>query len=499
MTHRHDDDTAPYAPHAAPRQSVRVSRRRALGLLGATSLMTALPLLPPRRAFAEQGGKPPLRLLFFHFPAGLLRDEWAPRQATSETSWELSDIMRPLQSSPGGQNYKDRVKYFKHLDMLAGFYDPTNPINAHAEGSTQYMTSHLRKPGYGSLSQGLSIDQFIAKALNTPEPISRLSSLEVINDNGYHSLSSWGGNGARLPVMQDAKLIYKRLYGASSGGGAAEQDRAMSFLQRRYERLAGKLERASDKEVIEAHLELKLAMHARSKVTTPLDHHALSQEALESLISSQSGESIWQSSYEVNMQLVVNALRSGATRVASIGLGVPPQNEEFGWQDGWRATNGAEVKDWHGLDHEVSKGPNNIDANFKANTAPYNAKKAQHELFIRKLARLLDVLDGIEEGEGTLLDNTLIVCVSHIANGNHQLSDLPWMVIGDAQGFFKPGARYFELDRQPHPRHPDDMSKTVGRGHGDLFASVAHAMGVTDLTGFGTEEVPISPISEMLA
>ncbi len=111
---------------------------------------------------------------------------------------------------------------------------------------------------------------------------------------------------------------------------------------------------------------------------------------------------------------------------------------------------------------------------------------------MEKLAGFLDMLESRIEPDGTtLLDNTLVVYVSQIANGSHSVERLPWFTVGDLQGTLRTG-RYLRLGRT---EDPESSWRSDGRPHNDLFLSVAQAMDVP-MSTFGNDAAT-GPIDEM--
>jgi hypothetical protein len=68
-----------------------------------------------------------------------------------------------------------------------------------------------------------------------------------------------------------------------------------------------------------------------------------------------------------------------------------------------------------------------------------------------------------------------ILWCSQIGYGSHDLANLPWVIAGDANGYFRTG-RYLKL--------PANARSTRGQPHNDLFVSLANAMDVP-ITTFG--------------
>src|SRR5262249_4136914 len=80
------------------------------------------------------------------------------------------------------------------------------------------------------------------------------------------------------------------------------------------------------------------------------------------------------------------------------------------------------------------------------------------DYYARKFARLVELLNGIDEGEGKLLDNTAAVWFQEMSDGNqHNLNNLPIVQVGSAGGYFKTGWAV----------NVDDGSAELSRGHSE--------------------------------
>lgn len=115
----------------------------------------------------------------------------------------------------------------------------------------------------------------------------------------------------------------------------------------------------------------------------------------------------------------------------------------------------------------------------------YNRVYAEH------FAHLLDQLDSVQEGSGTLLDNSAVVWLTELATGGHDLARVPNVIAGGAGGYFRPG-RYVHYPQTNSRRKAwGNVQEPVGLAHERLYVSLMHAMGMTDRRSFGLEEVDI--------
>jgi hypothetical protein len=106
------------------------------------------------------------------------------------------------------------------------------------------------------------------------------------------------------------------------------------------------------------------------------------------------------------------------------------------------------------------------------------------------VAALVKELDALPTPDGkTLLHHTVVLWGGHIGYGSHDLARLPWVLIGEAGGYFRTG-RVVKLPANPKSKR--------GRPHNDLFLSLAEAMG-TPMTAFGNPSLCSGPIAELKA
>jgi len=106
--------------------------------------------------------------------------------------------------------------------------------------------------------------------------------------------------------------------------------------------------------------------------------------------------------------------------------------------------------------------------------------------YVAQLAYLLAALDAIPEGNGTMLDNTVVLRFSEITRGNtHSHMNDPFVVAGSGGGYFKTGQFI---------SYPDAPEKP----HSSLLVSVLNAMGLEDTT-FGDPNYATGDIPELKA
>jgi hypothetical protein len=102
--------------------------------------------------------------------------------------------------------------------------------------------------------------------------------------------------------------------------------------------------------------------------------------------------------------------------------------------------------------------------------------------YARHFAKLLEELDSVAEGSGTLLDHTTVVWLTELATPTHQHHDTFSLIAGGSNGFFDVG-RYVRYPRMfANPRQAG--GSLIGPAQNQLFVSLLQAMGEAD-TSFG--------------
>ena len=102
--------------------------------------------------------------------------------------------------------------------------------------------------------------------------------------------------------------------------------------------------------------------------------------------------------------------------------------------------------------------------------------------YSEQLAYLLQRLASVPEGDGTMLDNTIVLCVNELSRGNtHSHDDMHFLLAGGAGGRLR-GGRYLRYDGLPH---------------NDLLVSVLNGMGIETDT-FGDRRFCNGPLSGLI-
>jgi hypothetical protein len=433
---------------------------RQLGLGAASGAF--VPLLDAGPASA-QPGMFPRRLVFVFTPHGTVFENWKP--VGTETSFTLSPILAPL------ERHKRKITILSGVEVLA-----TGVGAPHTKGPAILWTgsklledqTFTRADGSGGRffgwNSGPSIDQVIA-GQHGSKTLYRSIELAV-RGGGSHPGSRMIYAAAKQPLPPESNpyAAVDRLF--ATGGKSFDQLRAerrstIDLLKAELAALGAKAA-PEDKRKLDQHLtsirniETRLAINptmcAAPMLGARLDHNNVAN-----------GPVIW----DRQSDLLASILACDLTRFASLQFRVGENdNDRYTWLD---------------LTHE---GHHLITHSGDTNAAERANLSKIYTWYSDRFAYLLDKLDSVKEGEGTMLDNTLVVWGSELGKGNsHSFKRTPFVVAGGGQGAHKPG-RFLDYE----------ANGARGVIHNRLLVSLAHAFGMTDVTTFGNNDTGTGPL-----
>ncbi len=475
------------ATQGVRRANGRASRRgfmAALGL-GAGGAMF-LPSLFERRGVAAPGDGPPLRVIFVFNEHGTFYPNWSMRPpgvpTDAQTGWEypLSDIadadfspvLAPL--AP----FKNRMMVLDGLALVTAMSDPYG--DGHAKGWVASLTgAHAKETyeGIKSFAATHSLDQWMRAHLLEEDPtLTDLVSMEFTiapwSGTFHHLNYALGPNGQpyKVPWESDPANAFSTLFPSAAGNDpiAASRLDVLAAAKAQYEAMAPRLS-GEDRAKLELHRDLIDDLHRRVTQLQELDCPAPSYMPWEGgwEWENNTGELM---NHRINafVDLIATSFSCGVARVVTLGHVVPPMDTIGG------------VGDFH---HDYAH-QSAWDAAQEKIDVVTAASRRYHET----IAQLATRLDQIPEGNGTVLDNTVIVSISELANGGHEHDPWPVTMIGGAAGKFAMG-RYIRFPQTtPFPKTPGwNPGGYVGQPHNRLLVSLAQAMGIdTDRVGLAS-------------
>lgn len=395
-------------------------RRTFLRGIGAS---LALPLLdamvPAATALAQTAANPVRRLGFVYIPNGVIQDQWVP--ATTGAGFDFSPTLSPL--AP----FRDRLLVASGLaHRQADSFGDGNGDHPRATAvwlSGVHAWERRGRIGPTAIQLGTTADQLAARDLGRATP---LPSLELVlekptaiscdsGDCFYSNTISWRDPTTPLEMEPHPRVVFERLFG--DGGSPASR--------RAQVRQSGSILDSVAQEALS--LERTLGPSDRNKLSEYLD----SVRDLEQRIgrAEARGEQAeidlpdrpidvpedFEEYAKLMFDLMALAYQTDVTRVGTLMMARETSPRTFP-QIG--------VPDQH---HTVSHHRNDSD---------YMARKAKIDTYhITLLAHFLDRLRNTPDGDGNLLDHSMIVYGGGIGNGNlHEHTNLPCLVAGGGGG-----------------------------------------------------------------
>ena len=406
--------------------SKHLSRRTFLRGLGVSIALPWLEVMGPVNAWANiaggsvSGQTAPNRMAFLYVPNGKNMEDWTPKGLGS--GYEFTEILKPL------AEMKDKML------VLSGLTADKARANGdgggdHARAMAAFLTgAQPRKTDGADIHAGISVDQAAALRIGNQ---TRLRSLELGIDRGrragncdsgyscvYSSSISWRSATQPLPNEINPKLAFERLFSSLPDTKRVARDARrksiLDFVRRDtndlVRQVSGNDVRKLD-EYFSAIRDIELRIDAAEKYppieapdyTAPAEIPADYQEHL-----------------RLMMDLLVLAFQADVTRITTFVLANEGSNKPYPFIN---------VSEGH---HDLSH--HGGDEAKKAKIRKINIFHTE------QLAYFLEKLDSIPEGDGSLLDHSMIVYGSGNADGNrHNHDNLPILVAGGGCGTLEPG------------------------------------------------------------
>jgi uncharacterized protein DUF1552 len=417
-----------------------------------------LPLLesmvPALTAAAKTAANVKPRVGFVYVPHGVIMDEWTPKTAGAD--FDFTPILKPLEP------FRTSVTVVSNLSA------PLQNTGSHAAASGSWLTGLAPKRTDGpDFRAATTIDQLIAQHVGQD---TTFPSLEVATEDftglvgacdpgyscNYMNTLVWQTPTTPLPMEINPRVVFERMF----GGGTTREERIARIH--------------ADESVLDlvkadlADLERNLGAADRSRLDEYLTHVHEVERRIQ-LTEQQAGSDLpiptapigVPESFEAHAQLLYELLalayEADLTRVFTFmtarevsqrtypQIGVPEPH--------------------HTISHHGNK-PDKIADHAKINN-----------YHVQLFAKFIDRLHSTRDGDGSLLDHSLIVYGSGMSNGNgHTPSPLPFAMIGGLSGRVK-GNRHVVLPEQPSA----NALLTIGRLFGIEMDSFGASTGPVDL------------------
>jgi hypothetical protein len=401
-------------------------RRSFLRGMGATLALPFLDAMVPAFAATKVGGAvlPATRLGFVYVPNGIIQKAWLP--AKVGTGFEMPATMAPLEP------FRDNMLVLSNLMQNSGRSLGDGPGD-HARAGASWLTGvHPKKTEGSGIHSGISADQIAAKEFSKSTQLASLEiGLEEPNlaggcDSGYScaytNTISWRTAISPNPMEVNPRTVFERLFGdgETTDPGARlkriKEDRSiLDFIRTDVARLEPSLG-ARDKSKLDEYLDSIRDIERRIQ-------KAEEQSASMKLPVMERPSGIpdeFEAHSKLMSDLMVIAFQTDMTRVVSFMMAREGSNRSYrsiGISDGH-----------HSVTHHQND-PEKIAKTMKID-----------QLHVQMLAYLLDRLKNTPDGDGSLLDHSMILFGSSISDGNaHTHHDLPLVLAGGGNGKVKGG------------------------------------------------------------
>jgi len=385
-------------------------------LLRGVGVSLGLPLLdsmvPAQTPLARTAATSKSRLSCIYVPHGATMDKWTP--AADGKAFEFTEILSPL------EKFRDRVSIVSNLAHPAAGGVGSDAGADHARSAAVFLSGV--HPEQGSIHVGTTIDQIAAQRIgqDTPLPSIELSIEEVALSCGsgyacaYSNTISWKTPTTPLPMENNPQVVFEKLFGDGSNNAdrLARKQQSRSLLDSVMDQVAS-LQRelpASDRTRLGEYLDDVREIERRiQKAENQIPADLKLPEAPVGVPES------FDEHFKIMYDLQVLAFRAEITRVATLMYArdtsgaVYPQS---GIRDGF---------------HVASHHSNN-----RANMDKFALINKYH---VEMLAYFLDKLKSTPDGDGNLLDHSMVLYGSSMSNGNqHDHDPLPVVLAGGASG-----------------------------------------------------------------
>jgi hypothetical protein len=464
-----------------------LSRRHFLRGAGALLALPFMDSLQRVSAFAAPAsGQPPLRLGIFTVTGGTVLESWKMKEGGALT--KLPSILRPLDFC------KD------DLLLLTGLTNggKTNGLNGHEACAFSHLTSAIEASRQGGKPvASISVDQAIAEVAGKE---TLFPSLEFGLSN-QETVYSFRRDGTHVPYESDPRLVFERMFRGrkpivpnwsrraanlaaathQSAQGDSYERSVIDLVSGNAKSLQRRLGRA-DQQKLDEYLTAVRSVEQRIEL---IDAHRRldlldeqnpgpSKIVLDEKLTGETSRYLWKNTEAVRRDperhrdyislmadLMVLAFQTDTTRVCTFAAGSDesmfPGVVTVGYE-----------RHCHTLEHQGNAGrPEDADPISR------EALRQIHSWYTTLFAEMVRKMKAIDEGGSTLLDNSMLLYTSYMADGGHGRTDYPALLVGKGGGTLKGG------------RQLDFPKKTPVA---NLYVELQNRMGVAATT-FGDSHV----------
>lgn len=399
-------------------------------------LLTASTSASQASAGNNNTAKAPARMVFMYVPNGMHMQDWRPAQ--DGANYEMPNTLKVLEP------------HRKKLSLLSGL--TLDGAHAHGDGGGDHARSvaafltgaHPRKTDGADIQNDISVDQFAAGEVGGE---TRFASLELGIEAGaqsgqcdsgyscaYSSNISWRTPTSPVAKEIDPAAVFDRLF---AGQTVKETERAktvrdqhrksvLDFVLEDAKKLGQQLPE-SDKRKLDEYL---YSVRDVEKRVVGVEKIALDEQGVPQYPRPAGVPREYSKHVHLMMDMMTLALQTDSTRIMTFMF-----------------TNAG--NNWGYPEIGVSEGHHDLSHHGKSEEKQQKIA-AINRFHVERLKYFLDRLDAVTEGEGSLLDNLMIVYGSGISDGDrHNHDDLPILLAGRGAGRVRAGRHIVYPDKTP--------------------------------------------------
>ncbi|GAC1578892.1 MAG: DUF1552 domain-containing protein [Polyangiales bacterium] len=445
-----------------------MDRRAFLGGIGGVVL--ALPFLEslaPKVALADSVQR---RFVCFFECNGVNMDTFFPPTfgPLSAASFPDTCALRSLRS------YASRLLIPRGIATAPAGYGDDSAITQgcdHKKGMAHKLTS---QPINGDYASGISVDHEMAKSLNAAG-VGPLTASVGPKGNDVLGVISYRGANLPVPGQNNPKILLDSLGLATADDPtkamvAARRKSVLDLVGQDMESLKRKGLSAADKQKLDMHFTtLRSAELATAGLTCGLPPALLSATSALNA-GTLTDDAQYKAVGRLQMDVITLALACGRNNVATLLWGQGSRGPTFKW-DGMN---------FNVNHHKISHGGSESVPGFMSMLTQVDS------WYCDQFRYLLDKMDAYVEGTGTLLDNSAVLWINELSDGDfHDYHDLPIVIAGGCGGRLKTG-QYVNMTSDTPKDNTDSHGNFKGKRiysrsarHNKLLTTLLNAVGAT--------------------
>jgi hypothetical protein len=397
-----------------------------------------LEAMAPRGIAAAAAG-PPIRMAFLYVPNGVNMDEWTPKEVGAD--FQLPYALDPLRA------------HRNDILVLSGLTQDKGRANGdgagdHARAASTWLTGAQPLKSEGAkIRVGVSADQVAANVIGRQ---TRFPSMELGIEPGrqggkcdsgyacaYSNNISWRSDATPSGAEANPRLVFERMFASNNqklaGKDFARRDRnrrsVLDFVLEDARALSAKVS-GNDRQKLDEYLTAVREIELRVEAAQRSASSALAAGIIESYDVPESIPESYEEHVRLMLDMIALAFQTDSTRIATCMFANEGSNRSY---------RNLGITRGH---HELSHHQGNAD----------NLRQIRdiNRFHAGQFAYLLGKLKSMPEGDGTVLDNTMLLYGASLADGNrHDHGNLPLLLAGRGGGGILPGRHLRFLNETP--------------------------------------------------